>query len=105
MTMATTAANRSDTKTFRLEEATINDRHRAIRAGETTCVAVVKQYIARVRAYNGVASMLVTEDGRAVPQATGAVRGTDRLRFPTQTVKASTILPDLDRYQGPPLEY
>jgi amidase len=27
------------------------------------------------------------------------------LRFPTQTVKASTILPDLDKYKGPPLEY
>jgi Asp-tRNA(Asn)/Glu-tRNA(Gln) amidotransferase A subunit family amidase len=27
------------------------------------------------------------------------------LRFPTQTVKASTLLPDLDQYQGPPLEY
>ena len=27
------------------------------------------------------------------------------LRFPTQTVKASTILPDLDKYKGPPLEF
>jgi Asp-tRNA(Asn)/Glu-tRNA(Gln) amidotransferase A subunit family amidase len=27
------------------------------------------------------------------------------LRFPTHTVKASTVLPDLDRYRGPPLEY
>ena len=27
------------------------------------------------------------------------------LKFPTQTVKASTILPDLDKYKGPPLEF
>jgi Asp-tRNA(Asn)/Glu-tRNA(Gln) amidotransferase A subunit family amidase len=27
------------------------------------------------------------------------------LRFPTKTVKASELLPDLDRYEGPPLEY
>ena len=59
---------------FRLEEATIDDLHAAIRAGETTCVAVVQHYLARVRAYNGVASVLVTEDGAPVPEATGAVR-------------------------------
>ena len=52
----------SDTP-FRLEEATIDELHRAIRAGQTTCVAVVEHYIARARAYNGVASLLVTEDG------------------------------------------
>ena len=28
-----------------------------------------------------------------------------RLRFPTETVKASTVLPDLDKYKGPALEY
>ena len=27
------------------------------------------------------------------------------LRFPTATVKASTVLPDLDTYKGSPLEY
>ena len=27
------------------------------------------------------------------------------LRFPTATIKASTILPDLDQYTGPPLEF
>ena len=27
------------------------------------------------------------------------------LRFPTETVKAATMLPDLDKYQGPPLEF
>lgn len=33
------------------------------------------------------------------------MRGNQRLRFPTKTVKASTILPDLDKYKGPPIEY
>lgn len=92
-------------KPFRVEEATIDALHQAIKEGRTTCVAVVRQYLDRVRAYNGVASALVTKDGAAIPEATGAVRAMTPLRFPTQTVKASTILPDLDRYQGPPLEY
>jgi amidase len=92
-------------KPFRVEEATIAEFHQAIREGRTTCVEVVKQYIERVRAYNGVASMLVTKDGAAVGEATGTVRGQAPLRFPAQTVNASTLLPDLDKYQGPPLEF
>jgi Asp-tRNA(Asn)/Glu-tRNA(Gln) amidotransferase A subunit family amidase len=94
-----------DVPPFRLEEATIDELHQAIRAGRTTCVAVVQHYLERVRAFNGVASALVTEDGAPVAPATGAVRAGAPLRFPTQTVKASTILPDLDRYKGPPLEF
>ena len=90
---------------FRLDEATIEELHAAIQAGRTTCVAVVQHYIERVRAYNGVASLLVTEDGAPVPEATGAVRATGPLRFPTETVKSSAILPDLDKYKGPALEY
>jgi Asp-tRNA(Asn)/Glu-tRNA(Gln) amidotransferase A subunit family amidase len=89
---------------FRLEEATIAELHAAIRAGETTCVDVVRHYIARVRAYNGVCSLLVTADGAAVAEATGTVRAGAPLRFPVQTVAAETLLPDLDRYDGPPLE-
>src|SRR5690349_19992559 len=92
-------------KQFRLEEATIDELHQAIRTGQTTCVQVVRHYIERVRAYNGVATLLVTEDGGLVPEATGAVRGLEPIRFPTETVKASAILPDLDKYAGPPLEY
>ncbi len=92
-------------KTFRLEEATIDQLHAAIRSGDTTCVAVVRHYIDRARAYNGVASALVTEDGESIAQATGTVRAHAPLRFPTHTVKASTLLPDLDKYQGPPLEF
>ena len=90
---------------FRVEEATIAELHQAILEGRTTCVAVVRQYIYRVRAYNGVASMLVTGDGTPIPPAIGAMRAGAALRFPTETVNASDILPDLDRYNGPPLEF
>jgi amidase len=90
---------------FVLEEATIDDLHQAIRAGKTSCVAVVQHYIDRVRAYNGVASKLVTADGAPIPEALGAVRAMAPIRFPAETVPAATVLPDLDRYQGPPLEF
>jgi amidase len=90
---------------FDVVEATIDDLHTAIRAGRTTLVEVVQQYIDRSRAYNGVASMLVTEDGMPVPAAEGTVRAGAAITFPTETVKASDVLPDLDRYAGPPLEY
>jgi Asp-tRNA(Asn)/Glu-tRNA(Gln) amidotransferase A subunit family amidase len=90
---------------FRVEESTIDDIHRAIRAGRTTCLAIVRQYLARARAYNGVASRLVTEDGAAVAEAAGTVRGGAALDFPTETVPAATVYPDLDRYRGKPLEF
>src|SRR5688572_10140081 len=92
-------------KTFQLEEATIDELHAAIRSGQTTCVEIVERYIDRARAYNGVASALMTKDGEPVPQVPGTVRAQAPLRFPTDTVKASTLLPDLDKYQGPPLEF
>jgi Asp-tRNA(Asn)/Glu-tRNA(Gln) amidotransferase A subunit family amidase len=47
----------------------------------------------------------VTNDGAPVPAATGVVRGGEALKFPTQTVKASAILPDLEKYQGTPIEF
>lgn len=90
---------------FCLEEATIEELHGAIRSGRTTCVAVVQHHIDRVRAYNGVASVLVTKDGGTIPEATGTVRAGATLRFPTHSVKASDILPNLDKYKGPPLEF
>mgnify|MGYP003352579215 CR=1 FL=1 len=61
---------------FQLEEATIGELHAAIQRGQITCVEVVQRYIARVRAYNGVSSMLVTQDGAPVAPATGTVRRT-----------------------------
>ena len=90
---------------FRLEEATIADLQAAIQAGQTTCVEIVQGYIDRVRAYNGVPSLLVTEDGATVPEATGTIRGGEPIRFPTETVRASEVFPDLDQYQGKPLEF
>ena len=95
----------SGVQPFRLEEATIEELHAAITSGRTTCVAVVQHYIDRVRAYNGAASVLVTKDGVPIPEAPGAVRAQAPLRFPTATVKASAVLPDLEKYKGPSLEY
>ncbi len=92
-------------KAFRLEEATIDELHAAIKDGRTTVVEVVQHYIDRVRAYNGVCSMLVTEDGMSVAPARGVVRGGAPIEFPTKTIKASEILPDMDKYKGPPLEF
>src|SRR5665213_470357 len=69
------AGRKPKPKPFRLEEATIDELHQAIRSGWTTLVAVVQGYLARVRAYNGVASALVTTDGAAVPDSIGVVRG------------------------------
>ena len=80
---------------FQIEEATIDDLHQAIREGRMTCVDVVRHDLARVRAFNGVASVLVTADGAPVPAKPGAVRGGVPLQFPTQT------LPALRRAAGP----
>ena len=90
---------------FRLEEATIAQLHAAIRAGETTCLEVVRGYLDRVRAYNGVASLLVTPDGAPVEAAAGPVRAGAPLAFPAETMAAAAIFPDLDKYAGPPLEW
>src|ERR1700760_2753805 len=90
---------------FKLEEATIPELQAAIKAGDITCVQIVQRYIDRARAYNGVASVLVTEDGKPVAPATGAVRAGAVLDFPVDTVRASDIFPDLDRYEGKPLEF
>ena len=87
------------TTPFRLEEATIDELHRAIRDGRTTCVKVVEQYIARARAYNGPSSLLVTADGADIGKAAGTVRAQSALQFPTKTVKASTLLPILTTMQ------
>src|SRR6185312_133542 len=89
---------------FQLEEATIAQLHEAIRSGETTCVKVVEHYLKRVRTFNGVASQLVTKDGADIAPAEGTMRGGAPLKFPTKTVAAAAVLPDLDKYKGPPLE-
>ena len=91
--------------TFEVEETTIASIHAAITSGQTTCRAVVQAYIDRAKAYNGVCTALLTSDGAGVAPATGYVRAGAPLKFPTRTVKASAILPDLDQYRGLPLDY
>ena len=90
---------------FEVVEASISDLHNAIINGQTKVADVVQKYIDRTRAYNGVSSMLVTEDGGEVPMADGIKRGGLRIEFPTETKKAKDVLPDLDKYRGPPLEF
>src|SRR6266850_6730473 len=90
---------------FQLEEATIADVHRAIRERQITCRALVLAYVNRARAYNGVSDRLVTRDGAPIPVARGTVRAGSPLKFPTQTVAISTLLPNFDQYAGPPIEF
>lgn len=91
---------------FTLEEATIDQLQSAIKAGQVNCVEVVQRYIDRCRRYNGVATQLVTAQGGVLAaQPPGAVRAGQPLSFPRETVAASTFLPDLDQYQGPPLDF
>ena len=97
---ATTAATKFD-----VQEASIADTQAAITSGTTTCVGVVQAYIDRARAYNGVCTALLTADGKKIPAVNGYVRAGAPLHFPTRTVKASTIFPDLGQYKGLPLEF
>ena len=90
---------------FQIEEATIAQLQGAIQAGQITCRGIVQAYVERAKAYNGVSNALVTADGASVAAAPGTMRAGAPLRFPTQTIKASTILPNLDQYGGPPLEF
>lgn len=90
---------------FQLEEATIADVHRAIQAGQLTCSGLVQAYIDRAKAYNGVSDRLVTRTGAPVPPAPGTVRAGSPLKFPTETVAISTLVPDFDQYAGPPIEF
>lgn len=92
------------TTDFRLEEATIAEMQAAIRAGKITCVQIVQHYIDRARAFNGPASRLVTADGAPVVPATGTIRAGQPLEFPTETVPVSSLYPDLESYEGKPLE-
>ena len=95
----------SDATPFRLEEATIDSLHAAIRAGDVTVVQVVQHYLDRARAFNGVASVLMTADGADVPPATGAVRATAPLHFPTHTVQPPPCYRSSAATAVHPLEY
>ena len=90
---------------FHLIEATIGDVHRAIRERQITCRGLIEAYVNRAKAYNGVAHQLVTLDGASIPPAPGVARAGSPLKFPTDTIKASTILPHLDEYTGPPIDW
>src|ERR1700676_1027154 len=89
---------------FHLQEATIADVHRAIRAGQITCRQLVQLYLNRARAYNGTSDRLITRDGAPIPQALGAVRAGSPIKFPTETAGISALLPDFDQYSGPTME-
>jgi Asp-tRNA(Asn)/Glu-tRNA(Gln) amidotransferase A subunit family amidase len=99
------APGRQAPQPFSVEETTIAGIHAAIQSGQTTCRAVVQAYLDRARAYNGVCTSLVTADGADLPAAAGSIRAGAPLRFPTRTVKASTVFPDLESYRGTPLDY
>ncbi len=91
--------------TFRVEEATIADLHRAIQHGETTCKAIVQAYIERARAYNGTCTQLVTRDGASIPAVGGAVRAGSATTFPSSTTAVRSVLPGFDEYMGPPIDF
>jgi len=76
---------------FRLEEATIDDLHQAS-GPDARLRRGVRHYIARARAFNGVASMLVTPDGAPVPEAP-ARHGDGAAALPDRDVKAATSCP------------
>ncbi len=90
---------------FAVEESTIKELHAAIQNGATTCRDVVQGYLARVQAYNGICTALVTADGAPIAPAMGIVRGGKPLEFPTETVPAASILPELDEYDGLPIDF
>ena len=103
--LASVASAQAQQPRFHLQETTIDDIHRAIRNGQITCKGLVQLYINRAKAYNGVSDMLVTKDGAAIPQAPGVVRAGSALKFPTETIAISTLLPNFDQYAGPPIEF
>ena len=90
---------------FHLLEASIADIHRAIQERVVTCHDIVKAYVARAVAYDGPCTRLVTADGQPVPETTGYVRAGAPIAYPTSTLPASDMLPDLGQYAGAPIEF
>jgi len=90
---------------FHVEEATIESIQHAITSGQMSCKQIVQAYVERAKAYNGVCTALVTPDGANIKSVKGYIRAGKALNFPTQTVKASTVFPELDQYKGIPLDY
>ena len=75
-----------ETATFQIVEATIGDIHDAIKSNQITCQELVQQYIRRAKAYNGVCTQLITEDGASIAPARGVVSSGVPLEFPTETL-------------------
>jgi amidase len=92
-------------ETFHVEEATIAGLHTAIQQGQTTCRQVIQQYFERAKAYNGMCTRLVTKDGAPIPAAVGPIRAGVPLKFPTDTVPISKVLPRFAEYKGLAIEY
>jgi hypothetical protein len=88
--LVTTQTGHSQQSRFHVQEATIDDVHRAIRSGQITCHGLVRLYLNRAKAYNGVSNMLVTQDGAAIPTPPGVLRAGSPLKFPTETISIST---------------
>lgn len=89
---------------FNINEAGIADIQQAIKRGHLTCRGVVQASIDRAAAYNGACTQLITADGAPIPLTTGAVRAGAAVQFPTQTVAAPSLLPNLDQSVGLPLD-
>src|SRR5438132_5604722 len=86
---------------FHLAETSIEQIQSGIRSGAVTCKQVVEAYVARARAYNGVCTKLVTVDGAMAPAVAGSLRAGVAMKFPTDTVAISKLVPDFDKYKGP----
>jgi amidase len=91
-------------KSFHVMEATIGGIQHAIQSKEITCRGLVEAYIARSAAYNGPCTRLISADGAAIPEAKGYTRAGAAIVYPTETVPVAEMLPDLDKYTGPPIE-
>jgi amidase len=85
---------------FTLEEVTIDGIHAGIKAGEVTCTQIVEAYVNRARAYNGVCSKLVTEDGSRIPAAAGYISAGAVKKFPTETIAMNKVMPEFGKYKG-----
>ena len=90
---------------FQVAEATIHDIHNAIQTNQITCRQLTQLFVNRAKAYNGVCTQLVTEQGTALSPATGVVRAGAAIKFPAKTVAASSLYPDFDKYAGTPLDF
>ena len=75
--------NASTPGKFRLEEARIEDIHRAIKSGQITCEKLVQAYINRIRAYDGMCVAPVNPNDASDPK---------------------NFFPEVDKYTGTPLQ-